>query len=196
MQHNRWLPRPGLLGLIIAIIMLGICFPAGALAHGGGTPRLTDTPIGPYRIFVWSQPEPLRAGEVHLTIGLTSGSSPNGDETADATAADSGMLVAPVTDATVTVRMEAVADPTSLVETTATVGGLGAVYYETDASLLTAGEWRFTIDVSGGAGQGTVTFSEELLPMRTVNIPLLVGGAALFVALIGLVGVWNRRQST
>lgn len=155
-------------------------------AHGGGTPRLTNVPAGPYRLFVWSQPEPLRVGEVHLTIGLTTD--------AESAAEQNDVLVAPVTDATVTMRMVAVDRPDEVIETTAGVGGLGAVYYETDASLPTPGEWRFIIDIQGDAGAGMVEFREVLLPARTVNVPLLVGGALMLLLLIGLVGVWNRRQ--
>ncbi|MCB0082376.1 MAG: hypothetical protein KDE47_15660 [Caldilineaceae bacterium] len=161
------------------------------LAHGGGTPRLTDVPVGPYQIFVWSQPEPLRAGEVHLTIGLTLGEQAT--PTAPAVTGQDGILAQPVTDATVHVQMIAAADPSQVIETVAVAGGLGAVYYETDASLPTAGPWRFIIDVSGDAGQGTIEFREELLAARTLNVPLLIGAVLLFIVGIGLVGVWNRR---
>lgn len=160
-------------------------------AHGGGTPRLTDVPAGPYQIFVWSQPEPLRVGEIHLTIGLT-----HGDQTANPSetgTAQENVLVQPVTDATVAVRMVAATDPTQAIETIAVVGGLGSVYYETDASLPTAGQWRFIIEVSGDAGSGTVEFHEEVVAARTLNVPLLIGAALLFVIGVGLVGVWNRR---
>ncbi|MEZ4620844.1 MAG: hypothetical protein R2867_35780 [Caldilineaceae bacterium] len=67
------------------------------LAHGGGTPRLTDVAAGPYRVFTWTQPEPLRVGEVHLTIGLT-------HDAAHAITATDSAMTQPVTDAAVIVR--------------------------------------------------------------------------------------------
>ncbi len=172
---------------LLALCTLFIFLPRLASAHGGGTPRLTDAPAGPYRIFVWTQPEPLRAGEVHVTIGVTLADQPTADAATTA-------VTQPVTDATVTLRFVAVDGSTEALVRKATLGGVGAVYYEADASLLTAGAWRFMIEVSGPAGDGAAEFTEELLSARTVNWRLIAGGGVLFVLLIALLGVWNRRQ--
>lgn len=166
--------------------MAFLCWPAIGLAHGGGTPRLTDEVAGPYRIYAWTQPEPLRVGEIHVTIGVTPAEDQAGVTT-------NGDLVQPVTDATVTLHFLSVTDETSLTKV-ATVGGVGAVYYEADASLQTTGAWRFMIEVEGDAGRGQAEFIEELLPAHTVNWTLLISGAGLFVLLIAFIGVWNRRR--
>ena len=42
-----------------------------AQAHGGGVPRLTNAEVGPYWVSVWTQPDPLRAGEVHFTVAVS-----------------------------------------------------------------------------------------------------------------------------
>lgn len=175
--------------LSLSICMLVVLMPAFVFAHGGGTPRLTDVAAGPYRLFAWTQPEPLRAGEVHVTIGVTLAKQPTADE---ATA----LMTQPVTDAAVTVQFVAVDGSTATLVRNASLGGIGAVYYEADASLPTAGPWRFIIEVRGPAGEGTAEFAEELLATRTVNWALIAGGGVLFVLLIALAALWNRRQST
>ncbi len=180
--QRRWL-----LLCLLSLCVFFVFMPRWASAHGGGTPRLTDVAVGPYRLFVWTQPEPLRAGEVHVTIGLT-----RADQSGTASATASGTQ--PVTDATVVVRFVAVDGATEALERSATLGGVGAVYYETDASLPTAGAWRFIIEVRGAAGVGAAEFTEELLLPRTVNWSLIAGGALLFVLLVALIGLWNRRQ--
>ncbi len=179
--------RDFFLYLLTSLVALLLWSPI-ALAHGGGTPRLTDVPAGPYRLYAWTQPEPLRAGEVHVTIGVTLADS-------QAATTAGGDLVQPVTDATVTLRFIPPSNHESAaIERVATVGGVGAVYYEADASLLTAGTWQFIIDVQGDAGAGQAEFTEVLLPMRSVNWTLLGAGGGAFVLLIVLIALWNRRQ--
>jgi len=172
---------------VATICMIVIVWPQISLAHGGGTPRITDEPAGPYRVYAWTQPEPLRAGEIHVTIGVTAA------DTENAIASD-GELVQPVTDAAVTLRLHSLENVNIAFARTATVGGVGAVYYEADARLPTAGQWRFIIDVQGDAGAGTVEFTEELLPIRRVNWRLLGAGGGAFLLLIVLIGMWNRQQ--
>ncbi|MCB0109510.1 MAG: hypothetical protein KDE53_26490 [Caldilineaceae bacterium] len=168
-------------------LTLALVFSLFSLAHGGGTPRLTDAPAGPYRLYAWTQPEPLRAGEIHVTIGVTAASG-------DGALTGGGDLVQPITDATVTVHFISLAGTTAPIVNVATLGGVGAVYYEADANLPTAEAWRFLVEVQGPDGGGTVEFIQELLPARTVNWLLLGAGGALFVALIVLAGLRNRRQ--
>ena len=170
------------------LALLLILFPYDAvLAHGGGTSRLDNVAAGPYRLYAWTQPEPLRVGEIHVTIGvvMTNESS---------TSAEDGLLEKPVTEAEVTVTFVAVDGTVEAIETLATLGGPGSVYYETDAILPTAGAWRFIIDVNSAAGDGSVEFVEELLAVRRLNVPLALGGGGVFVILIVLIGVWNRLQ--
>jgi hypothetical protein len=172
---------------LVCAFLLFMLMPRLAAAHGGGTPRLTDVVAGPYRLFAWTQPEPLRAGDVHVTIGVTLAGEADAAPAAD-------LLTQPVTDATVTMRFVAVDGQSETIERAAVLGGVGAVYYEADASLPTAGPWRFMIEVRGPAGEGRAEFTEEVLAARTVNGTLLAAGGVLFVLLIALIGLWNRRQ--
>jgi hypothetical protein len=175
--------RLGLIGLALLLVMGG----EPLWAHGGGTPRLIDVAAGPYRIFAWTLPEPMRVGEVHVTIGLTA----NGASAVGAT----DQLVQPVTDATVLVHFVPVAGDVAPIVRTATLSGVGAVYYEADASLPTAEEWRVMIEVQGAAGTATAEFAEVLLPARTVNRSLLIAGSVAFLFLIAFIGIWNRQRA-
>lgn len=157
-------------------------------AHGGGVPRLTGEPAGPYRIFVWSQPEPLRVGDIHLSIGLVRAEA-EGSQAADA-------LDEPVTDATVTVSLQPVAENARPIRTLAVLQEqLGSYYYEADATLPTAGDWRITIDVSGDLGDGSAAFVGAVASAREVNWLLLIAAGLLLLCLLGLIGLWNRVQA-
>lgn len=156
------------------------------IAHGGGTPRLSGEQAGPYRVYAWSEPEPLREGETHLTIGLTVPSVDSGfdqDET-------------PITDAAVTVTYTRIGDRSGTVTVPAQAqDSLGTVYYEADADLPSSGHWRVSVSVEGVEGSGTASFDTEVMPARRVNGVLVGVSAAIVVALLALVAVRSRRAA-
>lgn len=153
-------------------------------AHGGGIPRLTDVVAGPYRIFAWTQPEPLRVGAIHLSIAVVKGERTNAS------------LDEPVTDAAVTVALApAAGEQQAPLEVSAVLQPqLGNYYYEADATLPTEGEWRFTIKVRGALGEADAAFVGEVLSVRQINWTLIIGGGVLLAALLVLIGLWNRMQ--
>src|SRR5690554_6311036 len=61
------------LGFLLGFILIAIVgWSHSASAHAGdGIPQLTNEDIGPYRIFVWSDPEPPQMGEYHVSVALT-----------------------------------------------------------------------------------------------------------------------------
>lgn len=157
-------------------------------AHGGGTPRIVDEAAGPYRIFAWTQPEPLRVGEIHLSIGVVKAQA-GGRQAADA-------LDEPVTDATVTVSLLPLTEGASPISAPAMLQEqLGSYYYEADVTLPTPGDWRFTIEVSGDMGVSSAAFVGEVRAAREINWTLLSAAGVLLFCLLGLIGVWNRMQA-
>lgn len=157
-------------------------------AHGGGVPRLTDEVAGPYRLFAWTQPEPLRVGDMHLSIAVVKGVR-SGDQPA-------ARLDEPVTDATVTITLQPLAQRDAPLRVSAMLQPqLGSYYYEADATLPTAGDWRFTIEVSGAMGDGRATFIGTASPARQINWTLVISASLLLVGLLVLIGVWNRLQT-
>lgn len=174
--------------LLVVVIVSGwliLSLSAAPLyAHGGGVPRLTDVVAGPYRIFAWTQPEPLRVGEMHLSIAVVKGERSNTS------------LDEPVTDAAVTVDLQPVTGDQAPVQVLAALQPqLGNYYYEADATLPTAGDWRFTIKISGALGEADATFVGQVSAARQINWMLVIGGGVLFGALLLLIGLWNRLQS-
>jgi hypothetical protein len=65
-QRHRWGGK-GWLWLLWLVIG---SWPVVGMAHGSGTPRLVNVAAGPYRLWVWSLPEPVRLGEMHLSVAV------------------------------------------------------------------------------------------------------------------------------
>ena len=112
---------------VLLAILAATLWMRPAMGHGGGTPQLTDAEAGPYRLFAWTEPEPWRVGEVHLSVAVTL-PSPDGER--------SDRLEQAVTDAEILVNFQPRADLTqSFSERAQNQSGLNSVYYETDTAL-------------------------------------------------------------
>lgn len=176
--NRRWLAA------LVGSFTVAALLTAPLYAHGGGAPRLTDEVAGPYRIFAWTQPDPLRIGEMHLSIGVV------------AAAKNAVGLDEAVTDATVTVHLAPTTGAIAPVQVVAVLQEqLGSYYYEADATLPNPGEWRFTIEVRGAAGNGNAAFVSEVLAAQQINWYLIIVAGLLLMALLGLIGLWNRMQA-
>lgn len=187
--YNFWrLALALFIGLFTNLITLPI--DPTVLAHGGGTPRLTAEPIGPYRLYVWSEPEPWRVGQVHLSLAVT---MPNPDTT-------SNQVEMPVTDVDITVTYTAIGDngvDTSIepiVVTAVRQEFLNDFYYEADPVLTREGEWQITVNVNGPEGSGSTQFMMQTFPERSLNWALIGGAGALLVVILVLIAIWSRSQ--
>jgi hypothetical protein len=150
-------------GLLLLMLSL---LPTPAKAHGGGAPQLSDVAAGPYRLFVWTQPEPARPGEVHLTVAVT---SPQQGATAKE-------LETAVTDAHVEVQFAPIEQLAQAFWVTATQPSAATNFnYEADVELAQAGLWQVTVMVKGAEGDGSAYFELQVLPARGVSWPLIVG---------------------
>ncbi len=175
--------------MIWLTMLLINCWPGGVLAHGGGTPRLTDVAVGPYRLFVWSQPDSPRVGEMHFTVAVV-------EMDGNAAASDSGAtLDTPVLDATVQLKLRAVSNPEQILLKTATRDqALFPQYYETDLEVPTSGTWQAHVTVTGSKGAGDVGFEFAVLPPRQINWMMVTGGI-LLILLISIVGRLRGKAS-
>ncbi len=163
-------------GLILAIIGL-TSFPRVVQAHSSGPPRLADVAAGPYRIFVWTQPIPLRVGDVHISILVTQANQP-------------------VNNAQVQVKFAPIDQPGQTIVLAAHAQDfLSNIYYEADVQLPSTGTWRATINIDGAAGKGSIEFESPVLAKQTLNWPVVGGAAVVLVMLLGLIGVWSRMQA-
>ncbi len=178
-------------GLTLSLVLVLLSMPAIGLAHGGGTPQLTNAEAGPYRLFAWTEPEPWRADEVHLTIVVTL-PPPAGSVIDDSVV--NNQLDQPVNDAAVDVGFVSVENRDLSFEAVAELQALGNnTSYEVDTTLPVAGLWQVEISVDGLDGQGQASFQIDVLPARTLNWPLIAGGGALLILAVAAVG-WTRRK--
>ena len=160
-------------------LLLALSWPASVNAHGSGTPRLVNVIAGPYRLWVWSLPDPIRVGETHISVAV--------EEAAPAEQSTSA------SDFTVQLTLNTLDQshpPFTL--TTSKQDRFLQSYYETDFAMPAVGEWQATVTISGPAGVGMVAFSFTVLPPLRVNWELVIGGAGLFVALLW--GIWRQRS--
>ena len=170
-------PRPNPTSVVIPLLLLALLASNPAVlpaeAHGGGVPQLTAEPVGPYRLYVWSKPDPARVGELHFTVGVFEG--------VDATGAADVPVLDAVVDLQLTELAPAGVEPVVLLGSAAEAGAL--YYYELDFAVPTAGEWQAAVSVDGPEGGGSASFDLQVLPPG-INWTL-VGGVLVGLIVIG-----------
>lgn len=180
---------------VIAIVQVSLLCVAVATmplaAHGGGTPRLINAGEGPYRLFAWTQPEPLRVGESHVSIAVT-------EPPPDSAKADdryiTNNLASAVQDADIVVTLRSVDESIAPITASARPSKLSEFYYEVDLVLPAAGEWEVSVSTAAELGTSKATYTAQVLPARQISWPLILVGIGLFVALLTGVGLAARRR--
>lgn len=160
--------RPWRRKLIAAILLFFIVLPAWpAYTHGGGTPQLTNEDIGPYWVSAWTSPDPVREGQMHLTVSIAEPGAETGQQ------AGAPVLGASV-EVILTPRAGGFADAMAQATNEQSANKL---FYEADVLVPAAGDWQVQIDVQGPEGRGVAQFDLVVLPTRGIDW-LLVGGVA------------------
>lgn len=173
-MHRQW-KRPLPFGWLL--LLLAVSWPASATAHGSGTPRLVNGSAGPYRLWVWSLPDPIRVGEAHFSVAV--------EETTPS----------PSTATPFTVQLTLSAldhSRPSFTLATSQQDRFLQTYYETDFTMPAVGEWQATVHVNGPAGVGTATFPFSVLPPQRINWAVVLWGTVMLVAIIG--STWLNRH--
>jgi hypothetical protein len=175
--------------MMVTVLLVLMMLPRASRAHSGGTPRLTAAPAGPYFVYAWTDPEPWRVGEAHISLAVTQPASQAADQAA-------GQIETPVTDVDIAVTLTPLdgAQPPIQVQA-APQSLLNDFYFEAITQLPAPGRWHVAIDVNGAAGHGSTEFELDALPPRTLNWPLLAGAGVALVVLVALMGIWSRRQT-
>ena len=163
------LPRfVNILAVAITLAFSGALLAEGADAHGSGTLQLRSEPSGPYWVTVWTSPEPVRVGEMHVTIGV-------GDVDG-----------APILDAYVEVEIANLRDDGLLLSGLArTENSANKLLYEVDFELAVPGIYIVTVMVSGDEGYGSSSFDLEVLVGNSydwVVVVCLVGCVVVFLS--------------
>lgn len=168
--HREWRPWLKRLLLLVASVLV-LAPPASTVrAHGGGMARLTNEDIGPYWISVWTSPNPVREGTLHVTVSVA--------EPGEAGDRQAGPPVLDASVALLLIPPRATMDVVSAKATTAQ--STNKLYYEADVQVPVAGEWLVEVDVQGEEGRGQSSFDLAVEPAQDSNW-LLPGGAALLV---------------
>lgn len=182
---------------VIAIVQVGLlCLVVTALplaAHGGGTPRLINAGEGPYRLFAWTQPEPLRAGDSHISIAVTE-RPPDSAQVDDRYITND--LASAVQDAEIVVTLRSADESVAPLAVSALPSTLSEFYYEVDLTLPVAGEWDVSVSATAELGTSEATYVVQVLPARQISWPLILLGVALVVALFAGLGLAARRRET
>jgi hypothetical protein len=171
------------LGVLIFLVLA--CLAGGSarevLAHGGGTPRLVDEPVGPYRLYVWTKPDPVRVGTAHITAGVfTRAVGSDRDE--------------PVLDASVGLVVTARGGGEAWHGEASQQESTNKLYYEADVAIRAEGEWQVTVNIGGPAGEGSAQFDLEAKEPGINWMP--VGGVAVIVIALGwwLLGMRRKEE--
>ena len=162
------------------VMILGL--PTGvARAHGGGVPRLTNVEAGPYWVSVWSEPDPLRVGQAHISVAVSRPTEP-GEGYREAGP--------PILDATVRVQFTALDHSGETMTGQAThKGAANKLFYETDLELPEVGRWQVEIAVEGPEGSGSATFEAQVAPPTAFNWTWIGG-----LGVVALAAVWVVRK--
>lgn len=166
--------------LCLGVALLAFVVARQTLAHGIGTPVLINVPSGPYLLSIWTDPDPLRVNETHVTVAVME------PETQ-----------APiVTGVQVQVQLTAVADE-SLSYTAAASADNSAnrlLYAAVFENLPTDGRWRGLVSVDGPAGAGKgVPFEVEVMPPAPFNWLWPGIGGLVVLLLVWWVHSWRRQ---
>ncbi len=149
-------------------------------AHGSGTPQLVNVAAGPYRLWVWSLPDPVRLGEMHISVAVTP-AAPTAS-TSPPIALDVQIRLEPI-DATSQPVAQKASQQTRLFQE----------YYEADFMLLSVGQWNASITINGPDGAAMAHFPFTVLPPHQFNWTIVQWLALAFAGVIG--AIWIRRSA-
>ena len=160
--------RTSLLGALATGLLLALLIIAPTQAHGIGKTLVLNEAAGPYLLSVWTDPDPLRADETHVVVGVT----------------DPATRQPIVSGVEVTITLSAVDDPTLVFSETAGTDNVNRFFYAAEFNdQVTEGRWQVGVRVTGESGTGELAGHEiDVVPPRRINWMWLgVGGVVVAV---------------
>ncbi len=162
-------------GALFFLLVLPLIFSGrSVLAHAGvGTQQINNQDIGPYRIWVWSDPEPPTVESYHVAVALTESldNDPN------------GFAGKSILNADVVVEMEHQASGLQLIAQATHEDALNKLFYEAIFEPPQTGTWEIRVIVQGPDGPVQTSYSDEI---ESPIFPwMAVGGGLLALALAG-----------
>jgi len=166
-QKSDLFGKIGFLGLLAACATLASVAPVQA--HGGGTPQLVAAPSGPYQVYAWTNPDPPRAGVVHVTVALVEPATQR-----------------PVLNAAVQIVAMPDEGGQPVASPATHENAVIKTYYEADLDLPAAGLWQFTVVHNDAAGSGSASFALDVRPAAVNWRPVAIGAVLAVIA----AGAW------
>ena len=162
-----------LVGLVS--ILMSALPPTQVFAHSDGAMQLASAPAGPFKLTVWTWPDPARTGEVHISIALVLAED-----------------ASPVLDANVNVDMKSSSGDVTLSAPAATENSENKFLYEVVMDVPKSGSYEITIAAIGSDNTGgEVTFQLEVVSKKAMNWLLLIPIAIVMAGVI----YWLIRKS-
>ncbi|MFW6075379.1 MAG: hypothetical protein ACOC9Y_07275 [Chloroflexota bacterium] len=164
-----------------ATFFLLLLLTANLASANGGQVRLEREETGPYLISAFTEPIPMREGEVDLSVQVFDADSEE--------IIDDGLTIL-LTAAPLGTDSEAVPIETELTAGEATEPGYHAAKFD----IPEAGEWNFQLMVSGETGEGSAHFDADIEVQRSVGRTEILVMLAL-IPVIGLLILFALRQA-
>ncbi len=165
--------KRSLLVLFLVLWLLGKARPG--LAHGGGVARVVGGRLGPYRVNIWTFPEPPRVGTFHITVAVY----------------EPGVRMdTPIRHARVQARLTHESGVT--LQASAPPSETYPHHHEIDVALDRPGRWDVEISVTTPEAQGNFAFAVQVDASSGSSRVFLVGAG-----LLAMVALWwwlTRRQ--
>ena len=163
--------------LVVVLLVLTHSHNAPVQAHTEGQMQLAAAPAGPYKITVWTSPDPARVGEVHVAVAVT--------------LADDA---SPVLDAEVSVLLNPLGDGSPISAPATTDKSENKFLYEAIVIVEEGGTYETIISIVGSDGaRGEASFELEIESDSNGNWFLVVSAIIILAALLYF--VMKRRAS-
>lgn len=146
------------------------------LMGNGGTVQLSNERAGPFLVSVFSEPAPLRTGEIDISVLVQDADTRSSIDDAEVT-----VLAEPLDHAGRPGRY-----PATRAQAT------NKLFRAAKFPIGTAGRWRFTVHVDNPLGTGRVTFDAEVRQRTLLDRPVLL--VAILLVPIGLL-FWLAKRA-
>lgn len=154
--------------LVVVLLVLTHTHNAPVQAHTEGQMQLAAAPAGPYKITVWTSPDPARVGEVHVAVAVT--------------LADDA---SPVLDAEVSVLLNPLGDGSPISAPATTDKSENKFLYEAIVIVEEGGTYETIISIVGSDGaRGEASFELEIESDSNGNWFLVVSAIIILAALL------------
>ena len=174
MTWRTTLVRASIAASTLTIVALAL---AGRALANGGTVRISNERTGPYDVTVFTDPSPLQAGPVDVSVMVLRAGT-------DVIVGEASILITPE-------PLDGQPGPGTYPATRE--AATNKLLYATKFSLPSPGRWRFVVAITSEDGVATTSFDADAEPPDSLR--LILGLSALAVVVVGPIGWRLFRRS-